>query len=72
MRRIPTDTPNPPLGATHGLRGGDRGGAQARPLHANAVVDDEIRIGAEGADWDSTPYTDKNTGEKRVRMTRRN
>jgi len=57
MRRITGET---------GIRGGDRGGRQERPLE---VCDDSVTIGS-GADWSSEEYTAEN-GQKRVRMTRR-
>lgn len=70
MKRIPQPESErtPPLGANIGLRGGDRGGRQDRPL---AICDDSVNIGAPGAGWDRTEYVDKNTGQKRVRRTRR-
>lgn len=65
MRRIPIE-PNPPLGASKGLRGGDRGGSHGRPLE---ICDDSVNIGAKNAGWDQETYMDK--GELRVRLTRR-
>lgn len=66
MRRIPQDPKNPPLGEHQGLRGGDRGGKQDRPLE---VCDDSVTVGAEGADWKREQYTD-DKGQQRIRMTR--
>lgn len=68
MRRIPQPESErtPPLGANLGLRGGDRGGRQDRPLE---VCDDAVTGGAEGADWKREEYTDEK-GQKRIRMTR--
>ena len=57
MRRILGDT---------GIRGGDRGGRQERPLE---ICDDSVTVGAGGDDWNSEPYTDAK-GRKRIRMTR--
>lgn len=56
MRRMAGET---------GIRGGDRGGRQERPLE---ICDDSVTIGAD--DWNTEPYTDKN-GQKRIRMTRK-
>ncbi len=50
-----------------GIRGGDRGGRQERPLE---VCDDSVRIGAEYAGFDREEYTDEK-GQRRIRMTRR-
>jgi hypothetical protein len=55
MRRISSET---------GIRGGDRGGRQERPLE---ICDDSVTIG--GDDWNKKPYTAEN-GQKRIRMTR--
>jgi len=58
MRRITGDT---------GIRGGDRGGRQERPLE---VCDDSVSIGAEGAGFESEEYTNEK-GQKRIRSTRK-
>jgi hypothetical protein len=58
MRRIIGDT---------GIRGGDRGGRQERPLE---ICDDSVSIGAGGAGFDQEEYTDEH-GNQRIRMTRR-
>lgn len=52
--------------AETGIRGGDRGGRQERPLE---ICDDSVDLGATGG-WDREEYTAEN-GKKRVRMTRR-
>ena len=57
MRRITGET---------GIRGGDRGGRQERPLE---ICDDSVTVGAGGDDWNSEQYTAEN-GQKRIRMTR--
>jgi len=57
MRRITGET---------GVRGGDRGGRQERPLE---ICDDSVTVGAGGDNWNSEPYTDEK-GQKRIRMTR--
>lgn len=38
---------------------------------SNAVCDDSVDLNALGAEWDLEEYTDKKTGQKRVRLTRR-
>lgn len=58
MRRIIGDT---------GIRGGDRGGRQERPLE---ICDDSVSIGAEGAGFVREEYTNEK-GQKRVRIIRR-
>jgi hypothetical protein len=58
MRRITGET---------GIRGGDRGGRQERPLE---ICDDSVTVGAGGDDWNSEQYTSEN-GQKRIKMTRR-
>lgn len=59
MRRIAGDK---------GIRGGDRGGRQERPLE---VCDDSVTIGAgESSPFTTEEYTAEN-GQKRIRMTRR-
>lgn len=50
-----------------GIRGGDRGGRQERPLE---ICDDSVSIGAEGAGFVREEYTDEK-GNPRVKMTRR-
>lgn len=54
MRRITGET---------GIRGGDRGGRQERPLE---ICDDSVTI---DDDWNKEAYTD-DKGQKRIRMTR--
>ena len=58
MRRI--------IGNT-GIRGGDRGGRQERPLE---ICDDSVTIGAEGADFTREEYTD-DKGRRRIKITRK-
>lgn len=58
MRRITGDT---------GIRGGDRGGRQERPLE---VCDDSVSIGADGAGFEREEYTN-DKGQKRIRITRK-
>jgi len=58
MRRITGET---------GIRGGDRGGRQERPLE---VCDDSVTLGAEGAGFEREEYTN-DKGQKRVRIIRR-
>ena len=50
-----------------GIRGGDRGGRQERPLE---ICDDSLSIGAEGAGLKREEYTNEK-GQRRVRITRR-
>jgi hypothetical protein len=57
MRRITGET---------GIRGGDRGGRQERPLE---ICDDSVTVGTDGDDWNQKQYTAEN-GQKRIRMTR--
>jgi hypothetical protein len=58
MRRISGET---------GIRGGDRGGRQERPLE---VCDDSVSLGAEGAGFEREEYTNEK-GQKRIRSTRK-
>lgn len=58
MRRITGDA---------GIRGGDRGGRQERPLE---ICDDSVTLGAEGAGFEREEYTN-DKGQKRVRITRK-
>jgi hypothetical protein len=58
MRRITGDT---------GIRGGDRGGRQERPL---GICDDSVTLGAEGAGFEREEYTNEK-GQRRVRITRK-
>jgi len=60
----------PPLGENAGLRGGDRGGAHARPIDAGEkIVDDVVVLGGDTHDWRRREYIDVN-GQKRVQLTR--
>jgi hypothetical protein len=58
MRRISGET---------GIRGGDRGGRQERPLE---ICDDSVTLGAEGAGFESEEYID-DKGQRRIRTTRK-
>jgi len=59
MRRI--------IGNT-GIRGGDRGGRQERPLE---ICDDSVTVGAEGAKYTrEEEYTD-DKGRRRIKITRK-
>ena len=58
MRRITGET---------GIRGGDRGGRQERPLE---ICDDSVTLGAEGAGFEREEYTNEK-GQQRVRLTRK-
>ncbi len=49
-----------------GIRGGDRGGRQERPLE---ICDDSVTIGT-ASGWEREEYTDKN-GKQRIKMVRK-
>jgi hypothetical protein len=58
MRRISGET---------GIRGGDRGGRQERPLE---ICDDSVTLGAEGAGFEREEYTNEK-GQRRIRTVRK-